>query len=81
MKMKKRSRSIFENIRKERRKERQFTASMIFLAGIMGAIIGRCSCPNQSTGDFKHGIVAPDSGKNFQPGDTIKIILINEKQR
>lgn len=81
MKMKKRSRSIFENIRKERRKEQQFTATMIFLAGIMGAVIGRCSCPNQNIVDFKRGVVAPDSGKKFQPGDTIKVILINEKQR
>ena len=79
--MKKRKQDLIESYRKERRKERQFTAMMIFFVGAMGVIAGRCSNPNQNPINVKHGVVSSDSRKSFQPGDTIKVILINEKQR
>lgn len=79
--MKKRKQDIIESLRKERRSERRFVSAMIFLVGVMGVIAGRCSNPNQNPINVKRGVVAPDSSRNFQPGDTIKVILINEKQR
>ena len=78
--MKKRKRDIFETLRKARRRERRLTLMMMFFVGIIGVIAGKCSNSNQNTSDFK-GVIVPDSTKSFQPGDTIKVILINEKQR
>lgn len=79
--MKKRTRDIIEHNRKERQSEHRFASAMIFLAGAMGIIVGRCSNPKQNIPNVKHGVIVHDSTASFQPGDTIKVILINEKQR
>lgn len=67
-------------INKTIRKERGIAAALIFLSGILGILTGRCSNPVQKR-EVKSGVVAADPSKSFQPGDTIKVILIQEKQR
>ena len=67
---------FYEAIRKERRR----AAVMMFITGMMGMVVGRCSNPVENR-NVKSGVVSSDSPKSFQPGDTIKVILINEKQR
>ena len=63
------------------RKEHRRAALWIFVVGILGLVVGKCSNTDFSNRNVKHGVVMPDSSKSFQPGDTIKVILIKEKQR
>ena len=63
------------------RKEHQRAALLILVAGLLGLAVGKCSSADISNHNVKHGVVMPDSSKSFQPGDTIKVILIKEKQR
>jgi len=63
------------------RKERQRASLWILVIGLLGLIVGKCSNTSQYDRNVKHGVIAPDSNKSFQPGDTIKVILIKEKQR
>ena len=62
------------------RKERRIASALMFLSGILGILAGKCSNPVPNR-EVKSGIVSADSAKSFQPGDTIKVILIKEKQR
>jgi len=61
-------------------KERRKASLLIFFAGVLGMLAGKCS-NTSPVRDVKSGIVVSDSNKTFQPGDTIKVILIKEKQR
>ena len=62
------------------RKERRIASVLIFLSGILGIWAGKCSNPVPGR-EVKSGVVLADSAKGFQPGDTMKVILIKEKQR
>ena len=62
------------------RKERGIASILMLSCFAIGMLAERCSNTTANR-DVKSGVVAADSAKSFQPGDTIKVILISEKQR
>ena len=62
------------------RRERGVASILMLFCFALGMLAERCSNATE-TRDVKSGVVMSDSAKSFQPGDTIKVILINEKQR